>query len=228
MLELKGIEFQLVSVLPGMQRIHLRLVGFRGGTVPALKLAGRRIQGSRQIARAVEQLEPEPPLFPAEPKLRARVEEAERWGEEELQGVPRRIIRWGLVRDMGLRRWLAEASNVPAPAVAARTSGMNARYYARAVSADEATVRGDLAQLPKLLDRADALLADGTLSTDPPNAATLQVLCSVRSLDAFADLHEHVVTHPSAQAARELFPDFPEPVPSFLPREWLGVLAPSP
>ena len=225
MLELKGVEFRLVRVLPGMQRIHLRLVGFRGGTVPALKLAGRRIQGSRQIARAVEQLEPEPPLFPAEPKLRAGVEEAERWGDEELQGLPRRILRWGLVHDVGLRRWLVEESKVPAPAVVARASGVNARYYARAVGADEAMVRSDIARLPELLDRAGGLLADGTLSTDPANAATLQVLCTVRSLDAFVDLHEHVVTHPSAQAARELFPDYPGPIPSFLPPGWLGVLS---
>ena len=47
MLELKGIDYRLAHVLPGNQRIHLRLTGFRGGTVPALKLDGRRIQGER-------------------------------------------------------------------------------------------------------------------------------------------------------------------------------------
>ena len=54
MLDLKGVEYELTEVLPGPQRIHLRLVGFRGGTVPALKLDGRRVQGSRGIARALE------------------------------------------------------------------------------------------------------------------------------------------------------------------------------
>ena len=66
MLELKGIEYELATVLPGTQRMHLRLVGFRGGTVPALKLDGRRVQGSRAIARALEAARPDPPLFPTD------------------------------------------------------------------------------------------------------------------------------------------------------------------
>jgi hypothetical protein len=76
-----------------------------------------------------------------------------------------------------------------------------------------------------MLDRVDALLADGVLATDEPNAATLQVLCSVRALDAFADLHDRVAAHPCAAAARRLFPAFPEPVPPFLPAEWLAAPA---
>src|SRR5947209_6534071 len=85
---------------------------------------------------------------PVESAERERVEEAERWGDEELQSVPRRIMRWGLVRDVDLRRWLGERSNAPAPAVAARLSGLNARYYAWLADADEAAVRRDLAELP--------------------------------------------------------------------------------
>ena len=102
MLELKGIEYELATVLPGTQRMHLRLVGFRGGTVPALKLDGRRVQGSRAIARALEAVRPDPPLFPTD-------ETVERWADEELQMVPRRIVRWGLTRDAALRTWISEA-----------------------------------------------------------------------------------------------------------------------
>ena len=220
-LELKNIEFESVNVMPGMQRIHLRLAGFRDGTVPAIKLDGHRVQGSLAITRALEQVAPDPPLFPSDPAARARVEEAEAWGERELQPVPRRIIRWGIVHDMGLRRWLAEQSKLPAPAFAARTSGPAARYYAHVAGADEAAVRRDLAGLPALLDHADALLADGTLDVDRPNAATLQVLASVRSLDGFSDLADEVHERPCAAAARGLFPAFSADVPSFLPRGWL-------
>src|SRR5581483_8236655 len=85
MLDLKGVEYDVVDVLPMNQRIHLRLAGFRGGTVPAIKIDGRRIQGTRAIARALDDRWPEPPLLPADPTLRARVEEAERWGDEQLQ-----------------------------------------------------------------------------------------------------------------------------------------------
>jgi hypothetical protein len=72
-----------------------------------------------------------------------------------------------------------------------------------------------------MLDHADALLADGTLTLDPPNAAALQVLSTVRALDAFSDLHAHVSGHPVAAPARELFPEYPEPIPSFIPAAWL-------
>src|SRR5436305_9865630 len=99
MLQLKGVEFELVNVQPLNQRVHMRLAGFSGGTVPAMKIDGQRVQGSRQIARVADELWPEPPLFPADPELRARVEEAERWGEERLQPIPRRLVRYGAAND---------------------------------------------------------------------------------------------------------------------------------
>jgi glutathione S-transferase len=126
------------------------------------------------------------------------------------------------VRHAELRRWLAQQSELPAPALAALLSRPAAWYYARAVDADEAAVRRALDGLEAMLDRADALLADGVLAVDEPNAATLQVLCSMRALDAFADLHDQVAAHPCAAAARRLFPAYPEPVPRFLPPEWLA------
>ena len=141
MLELKGIEYELATVLPGTQRMHLRLVGFRGGTVPALKLDGRRVQGSRAIARALEAARPDPPLFPTDRAV-------ETWADEELQMVPRRILRWGLTRDAELRRWISEASGVPAPGAVGALGLPAAKYYARAVGADEAAVRRALDELP--------------------------------------------------------------------------------
>jgi glutathione S-transferase len=230
MLDLKRVDYRLITVLPLNQRLHLRLAGFRGGTVPALKLDGQRVQGSRQIARVLDTLSPEPPLFPTDPELRVRVEDAERWGEEQLQPVPRRIGRFGTVRDLELRRWGARAQRIPLPDLVARASGPLANYYARTIEIDgrratEVAVKADLAALPTLLAHADDLLADGTLSTDPPNAATLQVLSSVRLLDAFSDLHDFIGSTRSAEAARELFPQYPGPLPRFLPPDWLAPLA---
>jgi glutathione S-transferase len=215
MLERKGVEYELATILPGTQRMHLRLVGFRGGTVPALKLDGRRIQGTRRIARALEQLRPEPPLFPPDPEARARAEEVERWADEELQTVPRRILRWGLTRNASLRTWISEQSGVPLPAVAGALGLPAAHYYARAVGADEPAVRRALDALPATLASVDALLAEGVLAPEAPTAVTLQVLCCVRALDGFADLHDQVAAHPSAAPARALFPDYPD-VPAFL------------
>ena len=128
MLSHKGIEYDLVSISPGMQPVVLRLAGFRGRTVPALKLDGRRIQGSRAISRALEELKPDPPLFPAD--RRAAVEEAEAWGERELQPLPRRFFRWGVAHRPHLARWLAGQSGIPAPAVVGTATMPMARYFA--------------------------------------------------------------------------------------------------
>lgn len=224
MLELKRIPYELVEVLPGNQRVHLRLAGFRGGTVPAMKLDGRRIQGSRAIARALDELRPDPPLFPADPAARAAADEVERWGDAEFQNVPRRIMRYGLAHDHGLRRWLAAQAPVPLPAGFAATATVPvAHYYAWLVKANEESARQNVAALPGLLDRIDGLLADGTISVESPTAATYQVLCTVRSLDGFSDFESIVGGHACAAAARELFPeDFtPTPAPAFVPPGWL-------
>jgi glutathione S-transferase len=226
MLELKAVDYELVDVLPLNQRVHLRLAGFRGGTVPALKLDGRRIQGSTQISRAVDAQWPDHPLFPSDQALRARVEEAERWGEEQFQPVPRRLARYGASKSYELRRWAAEIQGLPAPWLIAHATTPLVAYYARAPEADGRTgdedgIRADLAALPGLLDRVDGLLADETLIPDAPNAATLQILSTVRVLDAISDVQGLLSGRPSARAAREVFPHYPGHAPTFLPAEWL-------
>lgn len=224
MLELKGIEHELVHVLAGNQRVHLRLTGFRGGTVPALKLDGRRIQGSMNIARELEAIAPEPPLFPADAAARSRVEEVERWGDTEFQDVPRRILRWAMTKDAGLRRWLAELDGrLPLPGIASRVTAPVSIYYARLVNADAEHARRHVAELPRLLDHIDGLVAEGVIGGDPPNAATLQIMCTVRSLLGFSDFEEQVSERSFAPLARRLFPHFPEEkVPPFVER--LGVV----
>jgi hypothetical protein len=86
-------------------------------------------------------------------------------------------------------------------------------------------VRADLAALPGLLSRVEELLSDGTLSTEPPNAATLQVLSSVRLLDSYTDLHEYIGGTRAAIVAQQLFPRYPGPIPRFLPPGWVDPVA---
>ncbi len=221
MLERKGIEHRVVDLLPGLHPVLLRFAGFRGGTVPALRLDGRRLQSSRAISRALDQLRPEPPLFPVDAELRRRVEHAEAWGERELQPVPRRVFRWLASHDAGTRRWLARDIGMPAPSLMAALNVPVARRLARMAGADEARVRADVAALPGMLDEVDRLIADGTIGGDEPNAADFQIGTTVRVLLAFEDLRPMVEGRSAAALGERLLPRFAGPIPSALPREWL-------
>jgi glutathione S-transferase len=220
MLAHKGIEHDLVSISPGMQPVVLRLAGFRGRTVPALKVDGRRIQGSLAISRALEELKPDPPLFPAD--RRAAVEEAEAWGERELQPLPRRFFRWGVAHRPHLAQWLAAESGMPAAAVVGRATMPMARYFAYLSRANDDSMRAGIERIPEVLDQVDALIAEGTIGQDEPTAADFQIASSVAALLGFTDLRDVVRGRPAAELAERLFPKPVAELPPFLPEEWLG------
>jgi glutathione S-transferase len=91
-LRLKGIDYQRVDMLPIVPVLWGPL-RYGGTTVPGVRMDGERLVGSRPIMHRLEELVPEPPLLPAPGSdARAEVLEAERWGDEDFQSVPRRII----------------------------------------------------------------------------------------------------------------------------------------
>lgn len=220
MLERKGIDHQVVNVQPGLHPLVVRLVGFRGNTVPALRIDGRRVQGSLRISRFLDELQPEPALFPSD--RRDAVVEAEAWGERELQPVPRRMYRWGLGRSAVLRRGLAEISPLPGAGIQAVVNQPLARIFAAMVGANDATVERDVRELPALLDRVDELIAEGVIGTEQPNAADYQIVTTVRVLMSFADIRPLLAGRPAENLALRLLPAWPDEVPSFLPPEWLA------
>jgi hypothetical protein len=119
-----------------------------------------------------------------------------------------------------------EAQRFPVPALTAQAVRPLVEWYTRTREADgrrasETVVREDLAALPALLDHVDELLGDGTLTLEPPNAATLQIMASVNLMGRFADLAELVASHACAKPARELFPDYRAELPAFLDPDWL-------
>lgn len=220
MLEIKRIPTRVLTIPPGLNAPVVRALRFPGPTVPALKLDGRRIQGSLAISRALDELVPEPPLFPRDPVAREAVEEAERFGEAELQPLPRRFFRWCTVNDFDFRAWLAKGARMPAPRLQARMSRPIARWYQRQAGAYDGELRSDLERLPALLDRVDALIAEGTIGGEEPNAADLQIGSSVRALAAFSQIAPLVEGRPAGELARRLFPRYSQS-PAALPAEWI-------
>jgi glutathione S-transferase len=220
MLEHKGIEYDKVNVSPGMQAVQMRLAGFRGGIVPALRIDGRRVVGTRAISRALDELRPDPPLFPADPGRRRAVEEAETWGEEILQPVPRRMLRHAVRHNPEARVTFARILGNPRPELMARFMVPAAALYARREDAGQIErIRADWEATPAHLDHVDELIAAGTIGGSEPNAADFQIGTTLRVMLACADYAPLMQGRPGAELAQRLWPDYPYEYPSLLPAE---------
>jgi glutathione S-transferase len=222
MLELKGIDHEVKDLLPGFHPPQLRLAGFRGDTVPALEIDGRRLQSSLAISRALDEIQPDPPLFPREPERRHAVEEAEAWGEREFQPVPRRIFRWSVTHSAELRRWMAKSIGMPAPGLTAAMNVPIARHFARKAGAGDERVRADVKNLPSIFDHVDALIAEGTLGGTDLNAADFQIGATARVFLGFEDLAPLLDGRPTKELALRVLPRYQGRVPRVLPAEWLA------
>lgn len=226
-LALKGIPHKTVELLIPAQAPLMRLrLGPR--TVPALKLdGGEQVSGSRAIMRKLDELVADPPLLPpgSEPAARERVLDAERWGEEVLQPLVRRIVWSALKRAPEAIPSYQEASRLPRlprRVVKLVAPGVIAIERRRNGASDE-VVRADLRALPGRLDHVDDLIAAGVLGRDgdQPNAADLQIGSSLRLLGTLGDARPLLCGRPGEQLAAKLFPDFPGDVAAgTFPPEW--------
>jgi glutathione S-transferase len=228
MLEHKRIDYRVRWLLLPFTGPILRLSGFSRRTVPALRLEGCRIQGSRAISAGLDELAPEPPLFPADTARRREVEEAERWGDDVLQPAARRIEVWELRRDRTIvATQLADARRIQGarvpinPRLAAATSGPTLAWYARLIGATDETVHADLLALPEMLDHIDRWIAAGLLAGDQPNAADFQIAPSLSLLMTVDELRPTLETRPAGRLALRLVPEYPGHSAGVLPREWL-------
>ncbi|HWA54090.1 MAG TPA: glutathione S-transferase N-terminal domain-containing protein [Solirubrobacterales bacterium] len=225
MLEYKGIPYKRTDLFPVMSKGILRALGFPGKTVPALKIDGRKVQGSRKITRALEDLRPEPALFPEDPEQRAAVEEAERFGDEELQHPIRQITWWAIKRDSSSLRSYSEGAKLGIPiGLAVKTAAPIVALSARFNEATDENVRRDLAALPGFLDRIDAWIAEGVLGGEQLNAADFQIAPSVRLAMTLQDLRPAIESRPAGEHARRVIPDYPGDAPPILPPAWLQQL----
>jgi glutathione S-transferase len=206
LLEHKGIPYELKELPSGTQRT-LRLRGFPGGTVPAVMMDGRHVQTNLAIARFLDELQPDPPLFPSDPEHRAAVEEIERWVDDELQMDTRRIalaaaLAWpGTLIDHGddgrmgpllwKRRW-------------ARRIGMRLPIaYFKVNREAEGRL---LERIPGHLDRIDAWIESGVLNGDELTAADYAVAANVALLTYRSDLRPEVERRPVGRLLDRVLP----------------------
>jgi glutathione S-transferase len=204
MLEHKGLAWRPFELLTGLQTVAMRPLGFRGRTVPALKLDAVRVQGNRNIARFLDRIEPDPPLLTPH---RTAVEDAERFADEVLQTVARRLVLASGARDLSLLVDRGDSGRLgailaPRPRRRRLVMRMAARYFG--ISARTEAL--DVAALPGVLDRVDSLIDAGVLDGPSLNAADFQIAPSLALLAYRLDLRETVESRPAWHLVERLMP----------------------
>jgi glutathione S-transferase len=230
LLEHKQIPYRRVELVPGFHSVAVKLLGFpaearrthqmgegehkriaradRLGTVPALRYDGERVQTCRAIARFLEDVQPDPPLFPADPERREAVEEAELWGDEVLQMRARRLVLAAAVRNDGTMRDDGETGRL------GRLLFKSRRVRKRAVpmigrhiwEADDRAEREMLAELPALLDRVDAWIEGGVLNGEHLYAADYMIASSLALLTYRTDVEPEIASRPAAGLVDRVLP----------------------
>jgi glutathione S-transferase len=223
-LELKGLEFRRVELLPPLHAA-LQRVRFGARTVPAMVVGREKVVGSRAILRRLEELAPEPSLFPTDLELRAEVQRAEEWGEEVWQPIARRLLWPALARAPRALASYQEGSTLPRlpdPVVVALAPAVTA-VERRLNRASDGAVRSDLRALPRHLDRIDGWLERGILGGPDVNAADLQIGATTRLLLTIGDVLPLVEGRPAAGHALAIFGPMPGATPpGSLPAAWLA------
>jgi glutathione S-transferase len=225
-LVLKAIDFERVDLLPVVPVLIGPLL-WGGTTVPGMRENGGRLVGSRAIMRRLDEMAAQPPLLPAPgDPLREKVLEAERWGDEVFQSVPRRLIDAAFLRRPAVMESYAANAKLPLPRPLLRPAlPLTARLMAFKNKARDDSARADLAALPRQLERIDSWVAEGLLGGERPNAADLQIGSTIRLLMSIGDVLPLIASRPAARLTSYFPPMVGEIEAGLLPAEWFSAPA---
>jgi glutathione S-transferase len=210
-IKFKGLEFEKVDMVAGehvdaMQEIY----GEGNYTVPGLMVDDEPIHGSSAIFLKLEEIAPDPPLFPAD--IADEVREAERWGDEELQQLGRNL-GWGALyfrpESMGV---MGGAGQLDPAGTDFAIKYVRASWKYHGITAVQ--LAADLEALPAKLDHVDQLIAEGIIGGESPNAADLQIASTLRVFLIIGDLDDLMADRPAKEIALRWFPDYAGGIPA--------------
>lgn len=219
-LRFKGLEYERVDLPMGKHvEMMAEVYGEGNTTVPGLLVDDEPVHGSRAILARLEEIQPEPSLYPAE--IADRVRDAERWGDEVFQDLGRRLP-WGALHfrpeALGIMAGATEPLDPAGTDYAIRMIRGTWKYH----RLDAVVLAADLQALPGFLDHIDGLIADGTLGGDQPNAADLQIGATIRVLLSVEALHPLLLDRPATTLAERFFPrDAIGGIPAGYPAGWV-------
>jgi glutathione S-transferase len=205
MLEHKGIEFRRVNFPPGSHRVIVRLLGFPGDRVPAVKFDdGRRAQGTRELPRVLDELKPEPRLVSDDP----RVLEAERWADHVLQQWARRIVSsTGSRNPDALADRGAGGRLGPLLTPHARSRRVVARMVLVAFRVTKEQQRDDRERTGEILDQVDAWILEGVLNGERLHSADFAVASSLALVEYIVALQPELRRRPLWGLLERVFSD---------------------
>ena len=204
MLQHKAIPYRRVDLRPGFHRPLLRLRGFPGDRVPAVRFPdGRRGQGTRPLARVLDELVPEPRLVPGDP----RVEEAERWGDDVLQQWARRMVVGAGIRDPDLLSGHGGRGRLgPLLARRERERKIIIRFVKPAYGMTRKQWDDDETRVAEMLDHVDTLIGDGVIHGDQLNCADFQIVTSLALIEYRLDVRPELDGRPAAALLERVLP----------------------
>ena len=208
MLRHKGVRYERVNLFPGRHRRALARRGFSADTAPALIVEGERVQTNPAIARALDRLVGEPPLFPSDPSERALVGEAEGFVDGILQHAIRRMTLWSLTQDRDSVRFHPRLGALPVPRFPRNRRVRNllmSRMF-RHYGISRRVVSDDDRALPWMLDRLDGYIRAGVLNGARLTAADLELAPLIRMLLGHRGRSALVARRPVADLADRVLP----------------------
>jgi glutathione S-transferase len=218
-LKRKGLDYERIDFQPGPHIEEMTTIYGEGNTtVPGLLVDDEPVHGSRPILARLEEIAPDPPLFP-EP-IADEVREAERWGDDELQDLGR-SLPWGAMyfRPEAMGTFGGGGALDPAGTdFAIKLVRGTWKYHG--ISAER--LANDLAGLPAKLEHVAGLAERGVIGGDEPNAADLQIGATLRILLTLGDVRPLLEGHAGERIARRWFPDYAGDVPAgAFPAGWV-------
>jgi glutathione S-transferase len=219
----KGVAYERIDFTPGSHVEEMaKIYGEDRVTVPGMLVDGDPVHGSRAILARLEELAPDPALYPEE--IAEAVKEAERWGDEELQDLGR-SLPWGAMhfRPEAMGTFGGGGPLDPSGTdFAIRLTRMTWKYHR--ITAER--LAEDLAGLPDKLDHVDSLADDGVIGGDEPTAADLQIGATLRVLLTLGDVRPLIEGRAGEEIARRWFPDYAGEVPAgAFPAGWVPARA---
>ena len=137
-----------------------------------------------------------------------RVEEAERWGDDVLQQWARRMVIEAGIRDPNaLYEHGREGRLGPLLFKRDRQRRVMARLVKIAYGMTSEQFRDDRTRTAEMLDRVDALLAEGVLNGEQLNCADFQIATSLALMEYRLDVREQLRGRPAAELMERVLPD---------------------